>query len=71
MNIIYNLMHQLNKFSMKLLDHLKILVIELYNMDQNNMDIQLLHVNKHVYNINILLYKMEMEILDGVVVEII
>jgi len=32
------------------------------------MDIMLNHVKQHVYNINILLYKMEMDKLDGVVV---
>jgi len=56
---------------MKFLEHLEILLTELYNTVLNNMDLQLQHVNKHVPNINISLYKMEMDLQDGVVVEIV
>jgi len=43
-------------------------MIELYVLVHKTMDIMLNLAKKHVYNTNILHYKMVMEIKDGVVV---
>jgi len=53
---------------MMYLDHIKIDLKELYVMDLKMMVSALNNVLMLVYNLNILLCKMEMEKLDGVVV---
>jgi len=50
---------------------IKIQLIELFVSVLNNMDLHQIHVKKHVLNINILHYRMEMVIKDGVVVIVI